>query len=63
MYQSIYLYLSVSMYEGIEGMQATLEAETKAKVEALRMKKKLETDVADLETGIYNQTTLDTRNL
>ena len=37
-------------------MQATLEAETKAKVEALRMKKKLETDVADLETGIYNQT-------
>ena len=45
-------------------MQATLEAETKAKVEALRMKKKLETDVADLETGIYNQTTFGhTRNL
>jgi len=38
--------------KGIEGMQATLEAETKAKVEALRMKKKLETDVADLETAL-----------
>merc|ERR1719432_384893 len=30
----------------------TLESETKAKVEAMRMKKKLETDVADLETAL-----------
>jgi len=38
--------------KAIEGMQATLEAETKSKAEALRMKKKLETDVLDLETGL-----------
>merc|ERR1712200_95704 len=38
--------------KAIEGMQMTLESETKAKVEALRMKKKLETDVADLETAL-----------
>ena len=38
--------------KAIESMQATLETETKAKAEALRMKKKLETDVIDLETGI-----------
>ena len=38
--------------KAIESMQATLETETKAKAEALRMKKKLETDVADLETGL-----------
>ena len=34
--------------KAIEGMQAALETETKGKVEALRMKKKLETDVVDL---------------
>jgi len=38
--------------KAIEGMQMTLESETKAKVEAMRMKKKLETDVADLETAL-----------
>merc|ERR1711973_408649 len=38
--------------KAIEGMQMTLESETKAKVVALRMKKKLETDVADLETAL-----------
>merc|ERR1719237_1365450 len=38
--------------KAIEGMQATLETETKSKAEALRMKKKLETDVLDLETGL-----------
>merc|ERR1719244_2329173 len=36
----------------IEGMQAALETETKGKVEALRMKKKLETDVCDLEIAL-----------
>merc|ERR1719348_698999 len=34
--------------KALEGMQMALEAETKGKVEALRMKKKLEVDVADL---------------
>ena len=38
--------------KALEGMQAALETETKAKAEALRMKKKLETDVVDLETGL-----------
>merc|ERR1711874_936963 len=34
--------------KALEGMQAALETETKGKVEAQRMKKKLETDVIDL---------------
>merc|ERR1712033_14272 len=34
------------------GMQMALEAETKGKVEALRMKKKLETDVVDLGVAL-----------
>merc|ERR1711892_120956 len=34
--------------KALEGMQMALEAETKGKVEALRMKKKLEADVNDL---------------
>jgi myosin heavy chain 6/7 len=38
--------------KAIEGMQSALESETKMKVEALRMKKKLETDVCDLETAL-----------
>merc|ERR1712029_56767 len=36
----------------LEGMQMALEGETKGKVEALRMKKKLEGDVLDLETSL-----------
>merc|ERR1719305_1467531 len=35
--------------KALEGMQTALETETKGKCEALRMKKKLETDVCDLE--------------
>merc|ERR1712015_77224 len=38
--------------KALEGMQAALETETKGKIEALRMKKKLETDVCDLETAL-----------
>merc|ERR1711934_720276 len=34
--------------KAVEGMQMALEAETKGKVEALRMKKKLDSDVIDL---------------
>merc|ERR1712235_148155 len=41
-----------NMNKGIENMQSAVEVETKAKAEALRMKKKLETDVLDLETGL-----------
>jgi len=38
--------------KALEGMQTALETETKGKCEALRMKKKLETDVCDLETAL-----------
>merc|ERR1712228_613287 len=38
--------------KAIESMQAALEVETKSKTEAMRMKKKLETDVLDLEAGL-----------
>merc|ERR1712025_217424 len=38
--------------KALESMQAALETETKAKAEAIRMKKKLETDVLDLDTAL-----------
>merc|ERR1712014_196750 len=38
--------------KGIDGMQTALEQEAKAKAEALRMKKKLEADVSELETAL-----------
>jgi myosin heavy chain 6/7 len=38
--------------KAIEGMQGALETESKGKAEALRMKKKLETDVSELETSL-----------
>merc|ERR550525_520747 len=38
--------------KAIEGMQIALEAETKGKVEALRMKKKLDSDVVDLGVAL-----------
>merc|ERR1719230_180082 len=38
--------------KAIDGMQMELEAETKGKVEALRMKKKLESDVVDLGVAL-----------
>merc|ERR1719454_2793284 len=38
--------------KAIEGMQMALEAETKGKVEALRMKKKLDSDVIDLGVAL-----------
>merc|ERR1711915_465079 len=34
--------------KALDGLQMSLESETKGKIEALRMKKKLETDVIDL---------------
>merc|ERR1712241_500261 len=41
-----------NMGKAIENMQAAVEPESKAKAEALRMKKKLETDVLDLEGNL-----------
>ncbi|MFH4977395.1 hypothetical protein AB6A40_004104 [Gnathostoma spinigerum] len=41
-----------SHQRALESMQATLEAETKAKAEALRIKKKLESDINDLEIAL-----------
>merc|ERR1712110_1040474 len=38
--------------KGIDGMQTALEQEAKGKAEALRMKKKLEADVSELETAL-----------
>merc|ERR1712193_531144 len=38
--------------KAIDGMQTALEGESKGKAEALRMKKKLEADVAELETSL-----------
>ena len=41
-----------NMGKAIESMQSTIETEAKGKVEALRMKKKLETDVVDLDCNL-----------
>merc|ERR1719361_2849560 len=38
--------------KAIDGMQSALETESKGKAEALRMKKKLESDVCELETAL-----------
>merc|ERR1719245_1852510 len=38
--------------KALEGMQMALETESTGKIEALRMKKKLEADVLDLHTGL-----------
>merc|ERR1719327_1386596 len=41
-----------NMNKAIENMQAAIQSEAKGKSEAVRMKKKLETDVLDLETAL-----------
>merc|ERR1739836_367231 len=41
-----------NMNKAIENMQAAIESEAKGKSEAIRMKKKLETDVLDLDTAL-----------
>jgi len=41
-----------NMNKALENMQAAIEMESKAKAEANRMKKKLETDVLDLDTAL-----------
>merc|ERR1719226_280523 len=40
------------MNKAVDGMQVAIEMESKGKAEAMRMKKKLETDVLDLETAL-----------
>lgn len=45
-------FLSKCHQHALESMQASLEAEAKAKAEALRMKKKLESDINELEIAL-----------
>merc|ERR1712193_124305 len=47
-----FLGIKKNMTKGIEGMQAALEAESKGKAEALRAKKKLESDAGELEIAL-----------
>merc|ERR1719361_2848067 len=47
-----YMSTKKNMTKAIENMQSAVESESKAKAEALRMKKKLETDVLDLESNL-----------
>merc|ERR1739838_639816 len=47
-----FLGIKKNMTKGIESMQAALEVEAKGKAEAIRMKKKLESDVGELEIGL-----------
>ena len=47
-----FMLIKKNFSKAIENMQAALETETKGKVEALRMKKKLEGDVNDLEIAL-----------
>merc|ERR1719384_1893413 len=47
-----FLGIKKNITKGIESMQAALEAEAKGKAEAMRMKKKLESDVGELEIGL-----------
>merc|ERR1719362_2794918 len=47
-----FLGIKKDMTKGTEGTQAALETEAKGKAEALRMKKKLESDVGELEIAL-----------
>merc|ERR1719216_611422 len=47
-----FLGIKKNMTKGAEGMQSALETESKGKAEGLRMKKKLESDVGDLEMSL-----------
>merc|ERR1719427_979743 len=48
--------------KALEGMQMALESETKGKVEALRMKKKLEAHVLDLDTALEHANAANAEN-
>merc|ERR1719187_1898300 len=47
-----FLAIKKNQAKGIESMQSALETESKGKAEALRMKKKLESDVGDLDLAL-----------
>merc|ERR1711893_236487 len=47
-----FLGIKKNMSKAIEGMQGALEQESKGKAEGLRMKKKLEADVGELEISL-----------
>merc|ERR1719221_918874 len=47
-----FLGIKKNMTKGIEGLQSALEQEAKGKAEAMRMKKKLESDVGELEIAL-----------
>jgi len=47
-----FMAIKKNMSKAIESMQSALETESKAKSEALRMKKKLESDVGDLDLAL-----------
>merc|ERR1712109_1390 len=47
-----FLGIKKNMTKGIDGMQSALEQEAKGKAEGLRMKKKLESDVGELELAL-----------
>merc|ERR1712109_235721 len=47
-----FLGIKKNMTKGIDGMQASLDAEQRAKAEALRIKKKLEGDINELEIAL-----------
>merc|ERR1719481_2219569 len=49
--------------KALEGMQMALETETKGKVEALRMKKKLEADVLDLGVALEHANAESQKNI
>ena len=46
------LYSSKNHQRAMESMQASLEAESRAKAEALRIKKKLEADINEMEIAL-----------
>merc|ERR1712055_288914 len=55
--------LKKTMSKAVDTMQSAFEAESKGKAEAMRMKKKLEADVAELEMSLEhaNSTNLETQ--
>jgi len=49
-----FMLIKKTQTKGVESMQSALEAESKGKAEALRMKKKLEADVGELDLALEN---------
>lgn len=51
-YMFIWIYFSRNHQRALDSMQASLEAESKGKAEAMRIKKKLEQDINELEIAL-----------